>query len=597
MLCAVVGGISLGGQSRPASEVDVRGIVVVLDDSGDAESARESLQRSGGTRGEPEADAVRLALPPDARTLGHAWQRAYEAAYQAGPGDVLQKKPGVAYALPSVTHAPDEGEEISDRVCPPCDPVAIKRSKCNNPVPGALQDPEWSLDGTHGANVLAAHEMFARAAAANGPPAGPGAGVVVGHPDTGYRKHPEIWPGIDAASGWDFLGDRDDPEDPLLTGTLRNPGHGTKTASVIVSSKESRLTPTRWVTGVAPGATLMPLRVVEGVLMFHDDLLKLQVNSSRLADAIRAASGPNRHKAKKHADVISISLGSLPGTRDLADAIAYAESRGVIVIAAAGNQVPGRRVVFPAAYPTAVAVAATNYDSKVWECSSRGRRVVISAPGESVWTAAAPGGQSCVQASTGTSFATATIAGVAALWLSYPDREHQRELAQLRGDAARGEQNRIPRAFREVLSRAYRRPAAWDPSALGPGIVDAVKVLERPSVLIGAEAFGRLVDRTRVEAAREDWCPTDPGAFAGLRGIFSEASDPRERVEALLGPDLCATAVVADEIAMLYTVDSRVTDAVLRISGRETPAASEYARARAAIRRADVSPQLQRLVR
>jgi len=576
----------LTAQSKP----DVRGIVVVTSASGSGESARlELLSRGAEPGGENSPERVEMPVDPSVLGVGKAWQQAYGFAYEQREGALI-KKAGVQYAAPTVTIEFSEAEELSDRYCPPCEPSAIRRSNCNNPIAGALNDPEWSLNAESGANVLRAHQMFKTVK--------PGQGVVIGHPDTGYREHPEIFPGIDVDAGYDFLAGRDGPLDLLLSGLGRNPGHGTKTSSVIVSSLESKLTETRWVTGVSPAATLMPLRVGEGVVMLPGDVVQLRVNAARLADAIRAASGPNRQRVKKRAQVISISLGGLPGTRDLADAVAYAERNGVIVVAAAGNQVPGKKVVFPAAYPTAIAVAATNFDSRPWDCSSRGSKVLTSAPGESVWTAAAPAGMSCVQASTGTSFATATVAGIAALWLSFDGEGHQAELGRFRGDPSKNEENRIPRAFREVLAQAYRTPAGWDSRTLGPGIVDAAKALELPSKLLAPETFKRLMDRSvPSEAARVDWCPTNPGAFAGLRGILADAADPRARVEAVFGNDLCQVAVVADEVAMLQVTSTVVRDAFIPVSAAATPNLAHYAALRRALARQDISATLLALIR
>src|SRR5262245_30242930 len=88
----------------------------------------------------------------------------------------------------------------------------------------------------------------------------PGKGTLVAHPDTGYSDHPQL----DRAAlrpdlGYDFFDDRPDPRDPLRGG---QPGHGTATASVIVSAPDAE------VLGAAPGAQLVPLRVDNDVVHF-----------------------------------------------------------------------------------------------------------------------------------------------------------------------------------------------------------------------------------------------------------------------------------------------------------------------------------------
>ena len=240
-------------------------------------------------------------------------------------------------------------------------------------MPGALENPEWSLSD-RGANVLAAWTLFKGRR--------PGEGVVVAHPDTGYRPHPEIWNAtitaspIHPADGWDFEDGDPDPTDDLVAGTWKNPGHGTRTASVIVSPEGSQLAgAARRMSGVAPAAHLIPLRVTRGVAM---------LDMGNLADAISHASGSDRSRVKRKADVISISLGGAPSRR-LRDAVRRARLENVIVLAAAGNDV--RTVVWPARYEDVIAVAASNFDSKPWKGSCAGKAVWVTAPGETVWCA------------------------------------------------------------------------------------------------------------------------------------------------------------------------------------------------------------------
>ena len=68
---------------------------------------------------------------------------------------------------------------------------------------------------------------------------------------------------LDLAAGFDFVDDDADPTDPLGPG---NPGHGTSTASVIVSDFDAA--GVKGVSGVAPLATLIPLRVSNSVVHF-----------------------------------------------------------------------------------------------------------------------------------------------------------------------------------------------------------------------------------------------------------------------------------------------------------------------------------------
>ncbi len=80
------------------------------------------------------------------------------------------------------------------------------------------------------------------------------------------------------------------------------------------------------------------------------------------------------------AEIINISLGSVGDSRVLAEAVAYAHQRGVVVVAAAGNNASDRPT-FPAAYSTVVGVAATDRQGQPASFSNRGVSVAASAPG------------------------------------------------------------------------------------------------------------------------------------------------------------------------------------------------------------------------
>jgi thermitase len=173
--------------------------------------------------------------------------------------------------------------------------------------------------------------------------------------------------------------------------------------------------------------------------------------------------------------VISISMGGLPSSA-LHDAVAHAVRQDVIVLAAAGNHVGF--VVWPAAYDEVLAVGATNVLRVPWEGSSAGPAVDFCAPGESVWRATlgldgeAPVPE--VALGTGTSFAVATAAGVAALWLAYHNRGR---LIERYGAGA----GRIPAVFKQlVLTHGCDRDPGWDTANLGAGILNAEKLLRAP---------------------------------------------------------------------------------------------------------------------
>jgi subtilisin family serine protease len=198
---------------------------------------------------------------------------------------------------------------------------------------------------------------------------------------------------------------------------------------------------------------LVPLRVTRSVIL---------LSTRNLRKALDHATG---------AAVISISLGGpFPGF-GTQRAIQRALDRGAIVLAAAGNEVGP--VVYPAALDEVIAVAAVSIRDRPWSGSCHGAAVDISAPGESVWRAEVRrlrGGTIAfdVKRGHGTSFAVATTAGVAALWVSF----HGWRFLFDRYGAA------VSRVFKSLLQATCRTPAHWDEHDYGPGIVDAGALLE-----------------------------------------------------------------------------------------------------------------------
>jgi subtilisin family serine protease len=300
-----------------------------------------------------------------------------------------------------------------------------------------------------------------------------------------------------------------------------------------------------------------------------------------LADAISQATGADRTRVKRKADVISISLGGAP-SRALRDAVRRARFANVIVLAAAGNQV--RTVVWPARYDDVIAVAASNYDSKPWSGSCRGRAVSVTAPGETIWCAstrsvAAGQTEDCLAVSNGTSFAVATTAGVAALWLSYHDGNPAMDALK--------NTNAVAWAFADVLRRTVRRVNGWNTSQFGPGIIDAARVLETPLP---------PAPPTPMQAPQPSACDAD---LEALGTVFDAAPNPRKRIVSLLRPagdDACTVAMVADEVAFRYATDDRVREALDRTARPGEPSGRDLRRARDALRASDISDALRAIL-
>jgi hypothetical protein len=270
-----------------------------------------------------------------------------------------------------------------------------------------------------------------------------GAGVVIAQPDTGVTTHDELL-NVVQVNPRDVLDEDGDPTDPLED--VGNPGHGTGTASVVVSPE------THDMAGSAPKARHMPIRAIRSVV---------RITQVSVAEAIEWAVDHGAH-------VITMSLGGIPAF-SLHRALRRAVAADVIVLAAAGNCV--RTVVWPARYDDCIAVAGTNVEDAQWPGTCRGSAVDFSAPAENVFRAriVSDGGPPIGQGQ-GTSFAVALTAGVAALWLAHHGRPNLIGAARTRGET-------LQAMFRRLVRATARRPAGWDSFNMGAGIVDARALL------------------------------------------------------------------------------------------------------------------------
>lgn len=278
-----------------------------------------------------------------------------------------------------------------------------------------------------------------------------GEGVRICHADTGWTEHVDLDSDrLELGSAWNTLDGNSNAEDPL--GYRGHPGHGVGTGSVIMSSgrvDDVGTTVRGLVTGVAPKSTLVPIRTMKNVVRFLD------------SDVARAV----HHATTAQCDVISMSFGGR-AFFGLERAIRDAVQRDLIVIAAAGNCVGF--VVAPAMYEDTIAVAATNSMSKPWLGTSHGSSVIISAPGEDVYRAQRSeqsDPNDAVKPSDGTSYATAMVAGAAALWLAH------------KGEGMSDGRTRQAR-FVEALRASANRPSDWDTTEMGAGIIDLEALLQ-----------------------------------------------------------------------------------------------------------------------
>ncbi|HRC57453.1 MAG TPA: S8 family serine peptidase [Kofleriaceae bacterium] len=186
-----------------------------------------------------------------------------------------------------------------------------------------------------------------------------GGGIVVAVLDTGvayedfekYHELPDL-KGIAFVDGYDFVDNDAHAND--------DHGHGSHVTGTIAQVTHNGI----GVTGIARNVKIMPLKVLSA---------SGSGSVAGIADAIRYA-------ADKGAKVINMSLGGPFPSRALKNAVAYAHKKGVVVVCAAGND--GRSSVgYPAAYPGAFAVSATQFDESVTFYSNFGKAIDLAAPG------------------------------------------------------------------------------------------------------------------------------------------------------------------------------------------------------------------------
>jgi serine protease len=335
-----------------------------------------------------------------------------------------------------------------------------------------------------------------------------GEGIVIAHPDTGTTQHPELSAPRyirDPAQSRNFFAmvDRPDadpppPFDQLISGILTQPGHGTSTASVLMSSighpdghppgtdlrvaafpKED---PRAFVTGVAPLASVLPFKVVRSRVLLDDKSDEALVKC--IYHCIELQRQPN---SPVDVAVMSVSLGRpiwMGGVeKKVGEALAAARKNGIVVCAAAGQGDSELLSIVDPAYPgsdpNVICVAACTSTGAKMADGFYGPEVDITAPGVDVWIADCqpplPGNPTrfYVTQSKGTSYATAIVAGACALWQAHHGRKKLIDDYGLAG---------VYDAFRYCLQESSRpnRPSDWDLLNRGVGILDAEALLKLP---------------------------------------------------------------------------------------------------------------------
>jgi subtilisin len=188
-------------------------------------------------------------------------------------------------------------------------------------------------------------------------------------------------------------------------------GHGTAVVSLLAAGVNSGT-----MAGLLPGFDVTVHKVCDG-----SGLCALDAAVLGIIGALNGNADFDLTDAEiPRADVINISFSFQNDYRSLARAVFEAESRGVVVVAAAGNN--GRSDAataerYPAGYSTVVSVGATDIEDNAAPFSNRAPEVTVVAPGVDLLVAGSGGGFGFVD---GTSYAAAQVSAAAA-WLLESD--------------------------------------------------------------------------------------------------------------------------------------------------------------------------------
>jgi thermitase len=224
--------------------------------------------------------------------------------------------------------------------------------------------------------------------------------ILVAVVDTGIDyNHPDIAANYNA-NGYDWVNNNANPMD--------DNGHGTHCAGIIAAVINNSL----GVAGMAQVQIMAEKGLDANGTGYEDNL------ASAIYDAV-----------EKGARILSLSWGSDQDSQLIHEAIQYAYSQNVLIVAAAGNQASDTKF-YPAAYDEVVAVTATDQFDYPAAFSNYGSWIELSAPGVQILSTFP--NDSCIQMS-GTSMACPHVAGLAALvWSQFPNATRDWVRAQIR---------------------------------------------------------------------------------------------------------------------------------------------------------------------
>lgn len=341
--------------------------------------------------------------------------------------------------------------------------------------------PAEILSSAANPDPLSADEWWRAAINAEGlTPPGPGipvtivdSGLDLTHPEFAGRPNTETL----------------NPQEPAPLGGE----HGTAVASLVGAPVNGQ-----GIVGVYPEAVLRSWDTARGA--------GTHLESAEIVNGILEAT-------RRGPGVINLSLGGPERDRAIERAVAEAVRRGMLVVAASGNDgLSGSPTSYPAALPHVLTVGATTRAADVASFSSRSPYVDLAAPGTDFTVATALGRG--WQAGSGTSFATPLVAGAAAwVWTARPEldagqvaeilRRSARDIDAPGRDASSGFgllDVRAALAHAAPIRDPFESNDGLDPASTGPTGVPALTTPARPETRVAArvDAFEDPRDVYRV---------------------------------------------------------------------------------------------------
>src|SRR5579863_2850396 len=207
-----------------------------------------------------------------------------------------------------------------------------------------------------------------------------GANVTIAVIDSGIDlKHPEF-AGV-TITPFDALDGKDGPH-----------AHGTGVAGAIISHVR--------LMGSAPAAHILAIRAFGTSGKAPESTSFVILRGPDLAAA---------HGAR----IVNMSFAG-PKDAIVGRGLAALAARNIVMVAAAGNAGPKSPPLYPAADPSVMAVSATDAQDRLFAASNRGSYIALAAPGVDLFL---PAPDDKYQITSGTSFSSAYISGLAALVL------------------------------------------------------------------------------------------------------------------------------------------------------------------------------------